>query len=283
MNKVLVTGKNGSISTAISDWLTNEHGVSSERISLRGSGWEERNFNEFDVAVHVAGIVPKDGVNPEDFYEINYKLTDKFARKVKNDGVKHFIYISSMAVYGIEPQMSVEKGTVTEQTPCVPVTDYGKSKLLAEESLKKLEDEHFKVTIIRVPSIYGKNKTEYFAQYEHLATKFGKIPKAFTGYYKSIIYIDNLCELIYLIMANGRGGVICPDDGEISAVDICKAVAPCQKVSKVLGFVLSLFKKSDRIRDYFGAVCYSKNLTDVFEGKYRVCGYKEAIKKSYEH
>lgn len=282
MNRVIITGKNGNISTAISEWLTNKHDVISERISLRGSDWENNNFNEFDTVVHVAGIVPKEGVSSEDFYTINYKLTEKFAHKVKKDGVKHFIYISSMAVYGIEPQISVKKGTVTEQTPCTPLTDYGKSKLFAEESLKRLADENFTVTIIRVPSIYGKGKTEYLDQYKYLTEKFSRIPKVFTKNYKSMIYIDNLCELIYLIMIDGRGGVICPDDGEVSAFDICRTIAPHQKVSKVLGIILSLFRKNDRIKDYFGTVCYSKDLTSVFGGKYRICGYKEAIKKSYE-
>ena len=186
-----------------------------------------------------------------------------------------------MAVYGVEPQISAIKGTITDKTPCNPTTDYGKSKLLAENSLRELEDENFKLTVIRVPSIYGKGKTEYLDQYKHLADKFKYVPKAFTENYKSMIYIDNLCELIYLIVKNAKYGIICPDDGEISAFDVCRVIVPQKKVSRVFGVLLAVLKKSDRVRDYYGTVCYCKELTEIFDGKYRICGYVEAIKNSY--
>ena len=278
----MITGKNGNISTAISDCFKNKHGYDTEQLSLRGEDWKNRDLSGFEAVVHVAGVVPKEGINAEDFYKINHRLTEDFAKKAKASGIKHFIYISSMAVYGLGPQMSVTKGTVTEKTPCDPCSDYGKSKLLAEESLKELEDEDFNVTVIRVPSIYGKGKTEYLDQYKHLAEKFSGIPKAFTKNYKSMIYIDNLCELIWLVVANKYYGVVCPDDGEISAFDICKAIKPNKRISKIQGFVLSLLKMSDRIKDYYGTICYDKKLTNIFESNYRVCDFKEAIKRSYE-
>lgn len=282
MNKVLITGKNGNISTAIADWLKNRHGILTEQVSLRGGSWENLNFSDVDTVVHVAGIVPKEGVEVRDFYEINYKLTEKFAEKAKKDDVRHFIYVSSMAIYGIEPQISPKKGTIQEDTPYAPTSDYGKSKLLAEESLKKLKDKNFNITIIRVPSVYGKGKTEYLDQYKHIANKFDKIPKAFTANYKSMINIDNLCELIYLIIKEKQYGIICPDDGQISAFDICRAIYPYKKTSKVLGLIFEILRFSNRVRDYFGAVCYGKTLTDVFNGEYRVTDFKDAINKSYE-
>lgn len=280
--KVLITGKNGDISTAISEWLKEEHGFETEQISLRGEKWKENDLSAFDAVVHVAGIVPKDGVTAEDFYNINYELTKCFANKAKNEGIKHFVYISSMAVYGAEAQISCEKGTVKSDTPCKPISDYGKSKLLAEQSLKLIEDDNFKLTIIRAPSIYGKGKTEYLDQYKHITEKFKFIPKAFIKNYKSIIYVENLCELIYLVIENETTGVICPDDGQISAFDICKAVRPDKKNSKLLGLIFNLFKNSDRIRDYYGSLCYSENLTNKFDCKYRVLDFKQAVSKSYE-
>lgn len=282
MRRVLITGKNGNISRAIFDCLKNKHEIVSEQLSLRGENWKNFELSNFDTIVHVAGIVPKEGVNSEDFYEINYRLTEDFAEKAKNAGVQHFIYISSMAVYGVEPQISIKKGTVKQDTPCNPTSDYGKSKLFAEQSLHRLEDTSFNVTIIRVPSIYGRGKTEYLDQYKHLAKKFSKIPKVFTKNYKSMICIENLCELIYLAIKNRKFGIICPDDGEISAFEICKTIMPQKKASRFLGVILWLFKHSGRIKDYYGTVCYSKDITNVFNGEYRVLKYNDAIKKSYE-
>ena len=135
--RVLVTGKNGDLSKAIAKWLNNR-GYIAENISLRGDEWKTKDFGRYNAVVHVAGIVPKEGVSPEDFYRINAQLTKEFAEKVKKDGIRRFIYISSMAVYGKEQSIDSNEGMVTANTPCVPMSDYGKSKLQAEEYLKVL-------------------------------------------------------------------------------------------------------------------------------------------------
>ena len=280
--RVLVTGKNGDLSKAISKWLT-DRGYMTENISLRGNEWKNNNFGQYDAVVHVAGIVPKEGVTSEDFYRINAQLTKDFAEKAKKDGIRHFLYISSMAVYGKEQSIDPCRGGVVADTPCVPLSDYGKSKLQAEEYLQELENDAFIITRVRVPSIYGKGKTEYLEQYRHLNEKFKRIPVAFIQNYKSAIYIDNLCELIYLLLRNKVCGAVCPDDGKYSAVDICQAVSPSCKKSKILGFVFKTFlRKSDRIRDYYGAIYYDEALTNIFEGKYRVVALQEAVSRAYE-
>lgn len=282
MKKVLVTGKNGDLSRAVSAWLISR-GLIAENYSLRGDAWKREDFSSYDSVVHIAGRVPKEGVKTEDFYKINTDLTREFAQKVKADGVKHFIYISSMAVYGKEPAIDKKLGLVTIDTPCEPTSDYGKSKLLAEKALQEIEDDNFTVARIRVPSIYGKGKTEYLEQYKHLNDKFKKIPVAFKDRYKSIIYIDNLCELLYFVISEKSSGVICPDDGQYSAYDICKALAPEKKSSVLMGIAFNLIGwKSDRIRDYYGAISYDISLSNVFDGNYRIVALQEAVDKSYE-
>ena len=101
--------------------------------------------------------------------------------------------------------------------------------------------------------------------------------------YKSIIYLDNLCEFIYLVLKNEGRGVFCPDDGKYSAVEICQAISSSCKKSKFLGFLFKSFlRKSDRIRDYYGAIYYDDALTNIFEGKYRLVTLQEAIHIAYE-
>lgn len=277
MKKVLVTGKNGDLSRAVSAWLISR-GFIAENCSLRGDAWKREDFSSYDSVVHIAGRVPKEGVKTEDFYKINTDLTREFAQKVKADGVKHFIYISSMAVYGKEPSIDKKLGIVTIDTPCEPTSDYGKSKLLAEKALQEIEDDNFTVARIRVPSIYGRGKTEYLEQYKHLNDKFKKIPVAFKDRYKSIIYIDNLCELLYFVISEKSSGVICPDDGQYSAYDICKALAPEKKRSRLIGLGFEvLLRKKVSIKNYYGAICYDKSLTNVFGGKYRKYDLQQAI------
>ncbi len=277
MKGVLVTGKNGDLSVFVAKWLAAKHGLSVEQISLRGNDWKDFAFDKFDTVVHIAGVVPREGVKAEDFYEINYRLTEQFAKTVKKAGVHNFIYISSMAVYGRMPTLSISNGTIDGETPCLPTGDYGKSKLQAEKCLQAMESEDFHIAIIRVPSIYGKGKTEYLEQYGALAKKLHCVPKAFTGHYKSVICTENLAELIYLTAESGFSGVICPDDGKVSAFDMMRSFVNF-KVSRIVGKLLEIFgHRSQRVINYYGTICYDEKLSDVFNGQYRVRTACDAI------
>ncbi|WP_407382404.1 NAD-dependent epimerase/dehydratase family protein [Ruminococcus sp.] len=283
MKKVFVTGKRGSLSVAVAEYLKNNSKNSVEQISLRGDAWKSENFSSFDAVVHIAGVTPQNAKATEDYDKINTELTRELAEKCRHDGVSQFIYISSMAVYGIAQSMDIKKGTVTAETIPAPDSDYGKSKLQAEKALKALESDDFRIAVIRVPSIYGKGKTEYIDQYQYLAEKLPVIPRAFENYYKSAICVQNLCELIRLTIQEHYAGMICPDDGQISAVDFCSAIYPDKKKSRFLGKLIELFlKNNSRILDYYGAVCYAKELTNVFEGRYRITDFKKAVKQAYE-
>ena len=283
MKKVLVTGKNGSLSTAVANHLRTKNEYDVEQISLRGNAWKNSDYSDAEYVVHIAGVTPQNAKSPEDFFQINSELTKDLAEKCKADGVRQFVYISSMAVYGVVQSMDIAKGTVTKDTQPNPVTDYGKSKLLAEEYITPLESNDFRVAIIRVPSIYGKGKTEYIDQYKYLAEKLPVIPRAFEDHYKSAICVDNLCELIFLIVKEQAHGIICPDDGQISAVDFCSAIYPNIKKSRFVGKMMELILKNNaRILDYYGTVCYSQEFFSVFDGRYRILDLKEAITKAYE-
>lgn len=281
MINVLVTGIKGNLSKAVADWLRSKDDFTINQVSLRGE-WENQSFLETDCIVHVVGVTPQNVKTEDDYFTINKELTQKLAEKAKKEGVKQFVYISSMAVYGIEQQMTIMDGMVSAETPCNPNTLYGKSKFAAEKVISRLHDDSFIVSIIRVPSIYAQGKTEYTDQYKYLADKLPIIPIAYPQLYKSMIYIDNLCEVIYLAIKMQYSGIICPDDGKISAVDVCKAIDQHKKCSLLAGKIIEFFlHKNDRIRDYYGAVYYSESLTDIFEGKYRIVPYTEALKKIY--
>lgn len=283
MKKVLVTGKKGSLSVAVSEYLDQKEYCSTERISLRDDRFLSASFSDVDTVVHIAGVTPKNSRSIMDFYAVNTDLTRRLAEKCREEGVRQFIYISSMAVYGVTQSMDDEKGTVTANTPLSPASDYGKSKLQAEQTLNELADERFSVAIIRVPSIYGKGKTEYLDQYRYLAQKTSSIPVAFADHYKSAICVENLCELIALIIKNDAKGVFCPDDGCYAAVDYCCAIFPEKKRSRLLGRMMEIFlKQNERILDYYGTVCYARELTDIFDGAYRIKSFQEAVSAAYE-
>ena len=149
--------------------------------------------------------------------------------------------------------------------------------------LNELDNTALNIAIIRTPSIYGKGKTEYLNQYKYFGRKLPVIPDAFRTQYKSAICTDNLCELIYLVIDRNHKGIVCPSDGEYAMVDYCSAIFPNKKKSRLLGKLIEIFmSKNSRINSYYGAVCYSSELTDIFDGEYRVVAFNDAIREACE-
>lgn len=283
MKNVIVTGEKGKLSCKVANWLKLKGGFDVRQISLRGNDFENADFNGIECIIHIAGVTPQNAKSETDYEEVNYSLTKRLADKAKQSGVKQFVFISSMAVYGAEQNICGLKGMVNRDTALLPTSEYGKSKLKAEKYLQTIQNADFLVSIIRVPSVFDKEKTEYIDQYKYLAEKLPVIPVAFTMNYKSFINSDNLCELIYLIVKRIYSGVVCPDDGKFSAFDICRFIYPNKPKSKALGKLIELsMKNNSRIIDYYGAIYYSEELTNVFDGEYRIKNTFETIGTLYE-
>lgn len=87
-------------------------------------------------------------------------------------GVKQFIYMSSVIIYG-DSAPAGQHFLITEDTKPAPANFYGDSKLKAEEKLKKLNTEDFHVAILRCPMIYGRGSK---GNYPLLASMAGKLP-----------------------------------------------------------------------------------------------------------
>ncbi|MEK7605462.1 MAG: SDR family oxidoreductase [Patescibacteria group bacterium] len=81
---------------------------------------------------------------------INFKATKRLASLSKKAGVKRFIFSSSCSIYGIADQ-----DTVTEESIPHPLTEYARSKIASEKSLKELADRSFCVISLRNSTVYG--------------------------------------------------------------------------------------------------------------------------------
>ena len=85
--------------------------------------------------MHFAGstIVPESVEKPLWYYENNTAKSRNLVEVCVETGVKHFVFSSTAAVYGIP-----ESGQVTLQTPTEPVNPYGTSKLMTEIMLRDI-------------------------------------------------------------------------------------------------------------------------------------------------
>ncbi|MGE6513580.1 NAD-dependent epimerase/dehydratase family protein [Lysinibacillus sphaericus] len=275
---VTITGENGYISNEIATWLRfTDKQMNLQLISVRGKIKIPINT---DVLIHTAAIVHKkeNHYQESDYFKINTDLTIELAKKAKDQGVKHFVFFSTMAVYG------VEQGEINQSSLLQPKTFYGKSKLAAEQALQSIEDESFTISIVRPPMIYGPNCPGNYKLLRKLAIKTPIFP--YVQNQRSMLYIDNLCEFIYQLIINKDAGVFHPQDH--TYINTAKMVLEISKqhkrhiiLSKISGLVIiKFFSDFTLVNKVFGNLTYAKNISKYRDNSYQRSDFKESIQKT---
>jgi UDP-glucose 4-epimerase len=209
MKRILITGKSGYIASSLSDYLgrfPDTYAV--ESISLRDDGWRASEFSAYDAVVHCAGLahIRETVENAHYYYEINRDLTLSVARKAEAAGVRQFIFLSSLSVYGMD------EGVITPETLPRPKTAYGKSKLEAEYALRAMDSESFRVAILRPPMVYGTGCKGNYQTLVKLARKLPAIPTYKNQ--RSAVSVHRLCEIIREVIDAETQGIFVPQDEE---------------------------------------------------------------------
>jgi len=91
-----------------------------------------------DTVLHFAAhtIVPESVSNPLKYYANNTCSTRNLLEACQNGGVRHFIFSSTAATYGIPGDDAA--GGCHEELPTAPINAYGTSKLMSEAMLRDL-------------------------------------------------------------------------------------------------------------------------------------------------
>ena len=286
MKKVLITGKNGYIAKHIKSWLEKDDTkYSVNLLDVRTDEWKKSSFAGVDVIIHTAGIVHQPEIKEWDiYYKTNVLLTENLAIKAKAEGVIQFVFLSTMAVYGVGK--ALKPTIIYENTPCNPKGLYGKSKLHAEQKLKAIGDPSFRVSIIRPPNVYGYNcKGNYIRGFTKAVQAMPIIPYAFPEVKQSMLYIDNLTELVKIIIDESATGIFMPQDASpVSAVElmikISKGMDKKTKTSKLLGYIVTLFGFTPIVKKVYGGLQYDDKLTTCFNKEYIICDFDESIKRT---
>jgi len=280
VKKILITGINSYVGNSLTKWLENDpERYLVDRISLRDDGWKEKDFSIYDVIVHVAGIahVSRDPKMEEIYYKVNRDLTIETAKKAKSEGVKQFIFLSSIIVYG---ENISNKGIITKDTIPEPSNFYGNSKLQAEKGIEPLCDSDFHVAILRPPMIYGKNSKGNYPKLAKAAQKLPIFPDMDNQ--RSMLHIDNLSEFIKLIIDNQEDGLFFPQNQEyVNTSEMVKMIAKVHgkkiKLTKIFNPILNLMRnKVGIINKVFGNLVYEQNMSD-YKGNYRVRNFEKSI------
>ena len=289
MKKILITGANSYIGTSFEKYINDNYSddYQVDTIDMMGGSWRQKSFVGYDVVYHVAGIAHSDNgkisSEKEKLYRsVNTDLTIETAKKAKADGVKQFIFMSSAIVYGDSGKIGKKK-VITKDTPTNPANCYGDSKVQAELGILPLQDDRFKVCVLRPPMIYGKGSKGNFPQLEKFARKLKFFP--YVKNERSMLYIGNLVEFVRLMIENEEQGIFWPQNAEYSNTsELVKMIAKAngKKIYMVKGFgwllkLMSCF--TGLVNKAFGNLSYDQNISN-YKFEYRKYNLEESIKET---
>ena len=256
--RVLITGANSYIGTSFEKYITKwnqehpkEDHLIIDTLDMQSPSWKEHDFSKYDSILHLAGIVHQKETesNRELYFKVNRDLAFETAKKAKETGVKQFIYFSTMSVYGLLT------GVIDKNTPENPTNAYGKSKLEGEKLIKSIEDDDFKVAIVRPPMIYGegcRGNYQTLCKIVDICPIFPDFPNQ-----RSLVSIENLCNFLFEIIKNENQGLFLPQNPNyVSTTELVKEIALQKgkkiRLTKLFNLIISFFQKQD---NYFGIQC----------------------------
>lgn len=289
MKKILIAGANSFIGISFETYLR-EHFAGEyvvDTVDMIDGSWRGKNFSDYDSVFHVAGIAHSDnGKISEEraklYYAINTDLAIETAKKAKADGVKQFVFMSSAIVYGESAPLGKNR-VITRDTPVSPENCYGDSKVQAEKGIRPLNDESFKVVILRPPMIYGKGSKGNYPTLAKVAVKTPIFPNVKNQ--RSMLYVGNLCEFVRLMVENEESGTFWPQNAEYSnTAEMVEMIASAhgKKVALVKGFGWALKLMScftNMVNKAFGSLCYEMELSE-YKADYRIKNLKDSIEET---
>ena len=253
--KILLVGKDSYVGSHLKQYLGTEN-YTLDELNARDLVPDASMFRGWDTVVFLAAIVhqKETAENRELYYDVNRDLAIKTAEAAKEAGVRHFVIMSTMAVYG------VETGVITKSTKAAPVTHYGSSKQQADEIIWARRDDSFMVTILRPPMVYGKG---CHGNYQPLRS-FVLTSPVFPDYenHRSMIFIGNLCAFMKEVIDLGKEGVFFPQDSEyVCTSELVRRIAAENGrhivMTRAFNPLISLLQVS-LIKKVFGSLTYEQ-------------------------
>lgn len=286
MKKILITGKDSYIGINFKEYLgeyPNDYYV--EELDVRDDSWKNFDFSDFDVVYHVAGLAhstPNDSQR-ELYYRVNTDLTYEIAIKSKQSNVKQFIFMSSIIVYG--SGTIGEDRVINKDTALIPDNFYGDSKKQAEIKIKPLEDETFKIVIVRPPMIYGPGSKGNYPLLATFAKKTFIFPTLENK--RSMLYLGNLMEFIKQMIDNEENGLFLPQNKEyVASKELVKAIANIHNhhilFVGLFNPLLKLFNKQIYVNKVFGNFTIDKELSR-YKNTYCRYSFLDSVKETEEN
>lgn len=293
MKKVLITGANSYIGVSFENYVKKHYRTELlvETVDMIDGSWKEKDFSDFDIVFHVAGLAHTDVGNVSEeikkkYYAVNTDLAIETAEKAKEDGVGQFVFMSSAIIYGDSAPYGIKK-KITKTTEPRPANFYGDSKWKADKGIRKMESKKFIVTVLRPPMIYGKGSKGNYRILSKVAKEFPVFPDIDNC--RSMLYIENLCEFLCQVMIRKARGIYWPQNEEFSRTsDLVRIIAEITGhkiiVNKAFNWCVCVARllpgKTRQLVDKaFGNYIYDQEMS-IYDFEYRLYNLKESLKRT---
>lgn len=243
-SQILITGATGFLGNYLSSFLVNQ-GYEIKKISRNKCNDEKKDLdlnkeinwfqilNDVDCIVHTAAKVHE--VNQEekrnDYYNINFKATERLAQQASESGVRRFIYISTVKVNGEFTDINFP---INEESKNDINDFYSESKKKSEDALIEISKKtEMEVVIIRPPLIYGPNVGANFLKMISWINREIPLPLKDINNSRSMIYIKNLCDFISKCINHEKASneiFLISDDQDVSTSSLLNIIS--QKLNK---------------------------------------------------
>ena len=294
MGKIIITGKFGFIATYLQSYLNSSNEVLT--ISLR---FKDNQIHDIrgKAVIHLAGKAHdlKKTSKPEEYYQVNTDLTKNVFNAFLASDAKVFITLSSVKAVADEVH-----GELTEEHIPVPITHYGKSKLLAEQYILSKEiPEGKRVYILRPCMIHGPGNKGNLNLLYNLVSKGIPWPLGAFENQRSFCSIDNLMFIFKELIERediSSGIYNVADDTPLSTNEVISIIAESRnrklsiwKISKVLiqtaakiGNILKLPLNEERLQKLTDSYIVSNQKIKNAIGKPFPISSKEGLLKTFK-
>ena len=222
--KILITGASGFIGSFIveealrrgfetwaavrksssREWLQDERIHFIElNLSSKEQLVEQLRGKDFDYVVHAAGVTKC--LNKQDFHRINTEGTKNLVDALLEVEMplKRLVCLSSLSIFGaIKEQQPYEEIKETD-TP-QPNTEYGKSKLAAEQYLNSVSSRVPSI-ILRPTGVYGPREKDYFIMAKSIK-QHSDFAVGFKRQDITFVYVKDVVQAVFLALEKSENG-----------------------------------------------------------------------------
>ena len=286
MKKICLTGASGFIGKSLCKSLINLKIPTIALVRNRNSFLnflqiEQIQFDELNLKnnlkkhlrdcyciVHCAGRAYDKKIRSDEYTLVNVELTKKIAEYAVNEGIKRFVFLSSIKVNGESTNKNNKIKIFKHHDEPNPEDDYGKSKFEAEKVLSDIAlKTGLEVVIIRLPLVYGIGVRGNLNKLIKLIKLKFPLPLKGIRNKRSLIGINNVVDLIIRCIEhpNAAGKIFLVSDGkDLSTPELTKLIASAMGQSvKLFSFPVSLLK-------FFGLIFGKQNEIDRLTGSLQI-------------